>query len=59
MSKLVERYKELIGEPIDIILVLIKKRSINCGQYANLVKIDKKSKINRKELFGCGGKNDD
>ena len=59
MSNVVKRYKEFIGEPIDIILVMIKKRSINCGQYANLVKIDKKSKINRKELFGRGRKDDD
>ena len=55
----IKRYKKYKSMEFDKILMLIKYDTIKCGRYAHHVKIDKKSiKIDRKELFGDGNRED-
>lgn len=39
--KAIERYQQCIDEPIDLVLMRIKKDNIKCGRYAKKIKIDK------------------
>ena len=51
---LVTRLNKYKDESFDDIMLWIRNGSIKCGKHAHLVKIDKKYKINEKELFNNG-----
>lgn len=56
--KCIDRLLQYKDDDFDRIIMYIKKGSIKCGRYSHLVKVDKKAKIEGKELF-ADGKNDD
>lgn len=56
--KCIDRLLQYKDDDFDRIIMYIKKGSIKCGRYSHLVKVDKKAKIEGKELFNDGKNND-
>lgn len=54
----VNRYNEFKEEDFDAIILKIRNGIIKCGRYSHLVKVDKNPKIEGKELFKNGSKDD-
>jgi len=53
-----ERLEKYKNEDMSLIILYIRNGTIKCGKYSHLVKIDKNYKINEKELFKNGRKDD-